>query len=149
VAEPANKLHRSSDRRLLAKLVPNFRIESATWSALRIPTAVFSVFKPEPLLFLRNSSAIVLTRLSGRRKQLYVSLIILAFLTLALDGVELASCSGCSIHCIGSFVGPRAGLDVMQKRKRSCHYRKYRMFQKELYNFKSLYKFIRRTCTVV
>jgi hypothetical protein len=42
--ESANELCRPSDRRLSAKLVPNFRIEGATWSAWRIPTAVFSAF---------------------------------------------------------------------------------------------------------
>jgi hypothetical protein len=37
-----------SDRRLSAKLVSTFlRIEGATWSAPRIPTAVFSAFYTE------------------------------------------------------------------------------------------------------
>jgi hypothetical protein len=37
---PASELYRPSDRRLLAQLVPNFRIESVAWSAQRIPTVV-------------------------------------------------------------------------------------------------------------
>jgi hypothetical protein len=32
--------YRQSGRRLLAKLVPNVRVEDVTWSAQRIPTAV-------------------------------------------------------------------------------------------------------------
>jgi hypothetical protein len=35
------------------------------WSAQRIPMAVFSLSRPEPLLFLPCSPSIVLTRLSG------------------------------------------------------------------------------------
>jgi hypothetical protein len=34
----------ASDRRFSAKLVPILRIEGTTWSALRIPIAIFSVF---------------------------------------------------------------------------------------------------------
>jgi hypothetical protein len=45
------------------------RIEGATWSACRIPTAVFSVSRPEPLLFLPSSSSVVLTRLSRPRSR--------------------------------------------------------------------------------
>jgi hypothetical protein len=37
------------------------------WSAQRIPTAVFSVSRPEPPLFLANSYTIVLMRLSEPR----------------------------------------------------------------------------------
>jgi hypothetical protein len=41
----ASELYRRSDRVLSAKLVPTFlRIEGATWSAWRIPKAVFSAF---------------------------------------------------------------------------------------------------------
>jgi hypothetical protein len=43
--ESASELNRPSDfRRLSAKLVPILPIEIATWSAWRIPTAVFAVF---------------------------------------------------------------------------------------------------------
>jgi hypothetical protein len=41
-SESASELYRPSDRRLSAKWLP-LRIEGATWSAWRIPTAVFSV----------------------------------------------------------------------------------------------------------
>jgi hypothetical protein len=47
------------------KLVPALRIEGVAWSAQRIPTAVFSISRPEPLLCLPSSSSIVLTRLRG------------------------------------------------------------------------------------
>jgi hypothetical protein len=51
---------------LLGEVSANFlRIEGATWSAQRIPTAVFS----EPLLFLSSNSSVVLTRLSGPQFQ--------------------------------------------------------------------------------
>jgi hypothetical protein len=41
--ESASELYRPRDRHLLAKLVPTFlRIAGATWSAWRIPMAVFS-----------------------------------------------------------------------------------------------------------
>jgi hypothetical protein len=43
------------------------RIEGATWSAWRIPTAVFSVFYTGAAIFLSSSSSVVLTRLSGPR----------------------------------------------------------------------------------
>jgi hypothetical protein len=46
-----------------------FRIQSAAWSAWRIPPAVISVSRPEPLLSLPSSSSIVLTRLSGPRSR--------------------------------------------------------------------------------
>jgi hypothetical protein len=43
--QSASELYRPSDRRLSAKLVPTFcGLEGATWSAWRIPTAVFSDF---------------------------------------------------------------------------------------------------------
>jgi hypothetical protein len=46
------------------------RIEGATWSAWRIPPAVFSRFsRQEPLCFLSSSSSVVLTRLSGTRSR--------------------------------------------------------------------------------
>jgi hypothetical protein len=48
---------RRSDCRLL-------RIEGATWSAWRIPTAVFSIFLTGAATFLSSSSSVVLTRLS-------------------------------------------------------------------------------------
>jgi hypothetical protein len=50
-SESASELHRPSDRRLSAVSANFLRIESATWSAWRIPMAVFSVFWQEPLLF--------------------------------------------------------------------------------------------------
>jgi hypothetical protein len=45
------------------------RIEGATWSAWRIPTAVFSVFYTGAATFLSSSSSVVLTRLSGPRSR--------------------------------------------------------------------------------
>jgi hypothetical protein len=39
-----NYTDRTNDRLLSAKLVPTLRIEGATWSAWRIPTAVFTNF---------------------------------------------------------------------------------------------------------
>jgi hypothetical protein len=45
------------------------RIEGVTWSAWRIPTAVFSVFYTGPATFLSSSSSVVLTRLSGPRSR--------------------------------------------------------------------------------
>jgi hypothetical protein len=43
--QSTSELYRPRDRRLSAKLVLTFlRIEGATWSAWRIPTAVFSAF---------------------------------------------------------------------------------------------------------
>jgi hypothetical protein len=42
--ESASELYLSNDCRLSTKLVSNLRIEGATWSARRIPTAVFSDF---------------------------------------------------------------------------------------------------------
>jgi hypothetical protein len=41
------------------------RIEGATWSAWRIPTAVFSVLLTGAATFLSSSSSVILTRLSG------------------------------------------------------------------------------------
>jgi hypothetical protein len=41
------------------------RKEGATWSAWRIPTAVFSVFWAGAAIFISSSSSVVLTRLSG------------------------------------------------------------------------------------
>jgi hypothetical protein len=38
------KLHRPRERRLSGKWLPTLRIEGATWSAWRIPAAVFSIF---------------------------------------------------------------------------------------------------------
>jgi hypothetical protein len=43
-SESASELYRPSNRRLSAKWLPTFAIKGATWSAWRIPTAVFSVF---------------------------------------------------------------------------------------------------------
>jgi hypothetical protein len=45
------------------------RIEGATWSAWRIPKAVFSVFQTGAATFLSSSSSVVLTRLSGPRSR--------------------------------------------------------------------------------
>jgi hypothetical protein len=44
-------------------------IKGATWSALQIPTAVFSVFYTGAATFLSSSSSVVLTRLSGPRSR--------------------------------------------------------------------------------
>jgi hypothetical protein len=41
------------------------RIEGATWSTWRIPTAVFSVFWTGAATFLSSSFSVVITRLSG------------------------------------------------------------------------------------
>jgi hypothetical protein len=49
--ESASELYRPNDRRLSAKLVPNVRIEGVAWSAWRIPTAVFSLSRPEFQLY--------------------------------------------------------------------------------------------------
>jgi hypothetical protein len=46
---------------------PLLEIEGVAWSAQRIPTAVFSVSRPEPLLFLPSSSPFVLGGLGGPR----------------------------------------------------------------------------------
>jgi hypothetical protein len=55
-----------------------------------------------------------------------------AFLTSALDGGEWSASRPCCFtpgktapgtHCIGGWVGPKAGLDVMEKSKISCTYR--------------------------
>jgi hypothetical protein len=49
--------HRSSDHRLSAKLVPTLRIQGATWSSQRVPTAVnLGSVDPEPLPFHSSSS---------------------------------------------------------------------------------------------
>jgi hypothetical protein len=45
------------------------RIEGATWSAGRIPTAVFSVFWTGAATFLQSSCSVVLTRLSWPRSR--------------------------------------------------------------------------------
>jgi hypothetical protein len=45
------------------------RIEGATWSAWRIPTAVFSIFQTGAATFLSSSSSVVLTRLGGPRSR--------------------------------------------------------------------------------
>jgi hypothetical protein len=45
------------------------RIEGATWSAWRIPTAVFSVLYTGAATFLSSSSSVVPTRLSGPRSR--------------------------------------------------------------------------------
>jgi hypothetical protein len=55
---------------LVGNVIANFlRIEGATWSAWRIPTAVFSVFYTGAATFLSSSSSVVLTRLSGPRSR--------------------------------------------------------------------------------
>jgi hypothetical protein len=52
------------------EVITNFlRIESATWSAWRIPTAVFWVFETGAATFLSSSSSVVLTRPSGPRSR--------------------------------------------------------------------------------
>jgi hypothetical protein len=43
------------------------RLEGATWSAWRIPTAYFRLPRPDPLLSLPSSSFVGLTRLCGPR----------------------------------------------------------------------------------
>jgi hypothetical protein len=45
------------------------RLEGVTWSAWRIPMAVFSAFRPEPLPSIPSSSSVVLTRLGGPRSR--------------------------------------------------------------------------------
>jgi hypothetical protein len=45
------------------------RIEGATWSVWKIPTAVLTFSRPEQLLFLSSTSSIVLTRMSGSRSR--------------------------------------------------------------------------------
>jgi hypothetical protein len=55
---------------LVGEVFANFlQIEGATWSAWRIPTAVFSIFYPGAATFLSSSSSVVLTRLSGTRSR--------------------------------------------------------------------------------
>jgi hypothetical protein len=60
-SESVSGLYRPSDSRLSAWLVPTF-----VW---RIPTALFSVSRLEPLLFLSSNSSVVLTRLNGPRSR--------------------------------------------------------------------------------
>jgi hypothetical protein len=55
---------------LVNEVIANFlRIEGATWSAWRIPTAVFSVFQTGAAIFLSSSSSVALTRLSEPRSR--------------------------------------------------------------------------------
>jgi hypothetical protein len=55
---------------LIGEVIANFlRIEGATWSAWRIPTAVSSVFYTGAAPFLSSSSSVVLTRLSRPRSR--------------------------------------------------------------------------------
>jgi hypothetical protein len=55
---------------LVGEVIANcLRIEGATWSAWRIPTAVFSVFYTGAATFLLSSSSVVPTRLSGPRSR--------------------------------------------------------------------------------
>jgi hypothetical protein len=55
---------------LIGEVIANFlRIEGATWSTWRIPTAVFSVFQTGAATFLSGSSSVVPTRLSGPRSR--------------------------------------------------------------------------------
>jgi hypothetical protein len=63
-SESASELYRPSYRRLSAKYCQLLRTEDSTWSAWRIPTAVFSVFYTGAVTFLSSSSSVVLTRLS-------------------------------------------------------------------------------------
>jgi hypothetical protein len=61
VAESASELYRSSDRRLSVKLVPTFADRGVSRSQRgESPTAVISVSRPEPLLFLSSISPIAL-----------------------------------------------------------------------------------------
>jgi hypothetical protein len=64
--QSASELHRPSDRRLSAKLVPTFcgqRVPRGQRGKSLRPCSRLS--RPEPLLFLPSSSSVVLTRLSG------------------------------------------------------------------------------------
>jgi hypothetical protein len=55
---------------LVGEVIANFlRVEGATWSAWRIPTAAFSVFETGAATFLSSSSSVLLTRLSGPRSR--------------------------------------------------------------------------------
>jgi hypothetical protein len=67
--ESARELYRPSDRRQLFADRELSRSQRG-----RSPTAVISIFRPEPLLFLLSSSSIVLTRLSGLRARPTTSL---------------------------------------------------------------------------
>jgi hypothetical protein len=54
----------------VGEVIVNFlRIEGATWSAWRIPTAVFSAFQTGAATFLSSSSSVALMRLSGPRSR--------------------------------------------------------------------------------
>jgi hypothetical protein len=68
--EPASELYRPSDRRLSTKLVPTFcgwRVTHGQRDASLRPYSGIS--RPELLLFLSNSSSVVLTRLSEPRSR--------------------------------------------------------------------------------
>jgi hypothetical protein len=68
--ESASELYRPSDLLLPAKLVATFRVIGVSHSQrCGSPTAVISVSRPEPLLFLSSRSSVVLTRLSGPRSR--------------------------------------------------------------------------------
>jgi hypothetical protein len=55
---------------LVGEVIANFlRIGDATWSAWRIPTAVFSVFWTWAASFLSSSSSVVIMRQSGPRSR--------------------------------------------------------------------------------
>jgi hypothetical protein len=63
--ESANELHRPSDRRLAAKLMPTFANEVPRGQRDGSLRPYSRLSRPEPLLFLSSSSSAVLTRLSG------------------------------------------------------------------------------------
>jgi hypothetical protein len=46
-----------------------------------------------------------------------------SFLTSAPGSEWLASRHDCGVHCIGGWVGPKAGLNVLENRKTFCPYR--------------------------
>jgi hypothetical protein len=67
--ESSIELFRPSYSGFSAKLVPTFEDKWCPVVSVPDPQAVFSVTRPEPLLFLSSSSSIVLTKLSGPRSR--------------------------------------------------------------------------------
>jgi hypothetical protein len=68
--QSASELYRPSSRPLSAKLVPTFADRGVPRVHLGGSLRPYSrLSRPEPLLFLRNCSSVVLTRLSGPRSR--------------------------------------------------------------------------------
>jgi hypothetical protein len=68
--ESASELHRPSDCHLSAKLMPTFEDRGVSRSQRNGSLYQYSRYsRSEPLLFLRSSSSVVLTRLSGPRSR--------------------------------------------------------------------------------